>query len=485
MPSTTLSREREDVLEELLIKSPELRPTRNTTLSQNKNNSMRKYYKLFLVSLSLLSLLCFLFYKTQYDKLYNVLQVLEFYGNTPASSNPTKNNLPPCSNGSSSSSFNGQEDLSLEEGFHTRSSDPLPSWRRLHDGLWIYSAYCTSDPCSSVHGLALASKEALNLTLLTCSLWNTLSANGVHGILSFQRLKAKEEDEEDQLLHPYLLTCENKYPSNTPHALQLSTSQNVSIYTQIGFHGGSAPLNSLALCLAPQLDHSDSTHLMLENVLWHTTFGARNFYLYDSSSTGKFLSTLSSLGIRSSLTNLPWDLPHEVESRLSAEDRWTLLETDCHLRSVDKFLTFTLLELDQILVPGSADSLSMEFDSLIPKGSKHLRIPRLRFCAEFPENHEDVVVRALGINHYYAPLTSSISLVHGPPPPVPLSNSEEFNDSPKDISKNILSVHDYSPCNTLDIDLNSPDTQEDNTLITKFKTDFIKKYKHLFPHKDL
>lgn len=47
---------------------------------------MRKYYKLVLVVVTVVSLVCFLFYKTQYDKLYNVLQVLEFFGD-PGSSN--------------------------------------------------------------------------------------------------------------------------------------------------------------------------------------------------------------------------------------------------------------------------------------------------------------------------------------------------------------------------------------------------------------
>ena len=41
---------------------------------------MRKYSKLLLIVITLVSLVCFVFYKTQYDKLYNVLQVLEFFG---------------------------------------------------------------------------------------------------------------------------------------------------------------------------------------------------------------------------------------------------------------------------------------------------------------------------------------------------------------------------------------------------------------------
>ena len=45
-----------------------------------KLGKMRKFSKLTLVIITAVSLLCFLFYKIQYDKLYNVLQMLEFFG---------------------------------------------------------------------------------------------------------------------------------------------------------------------------------------------------------------------------------------------------------------------------------------------------------------------------------------------------------------------------------------------------------------------
>ena len=41
---------------------------------------MRKYYKLILSVITFVSVICFIFYKTQYDRLYNVLEVLEFFG---------------------------------------------------------------------------------------------------------------------------------------------------------------------------------------------------------------------------------------------------------------------------------------------------------------------------------------------------------------------------------------------------------------------
>ena len=54
---------------------------------------MRKISKCLLIVVTLVSLACVLFYKQQYDKLYNVLQVLEFFGNRQgidSSADPTK-----------------------------------------------------------------------------------------------------------------------------------------------------------------------------------------------------------------------------------------------------------------------------------------------------------------------------------------------------------------------------------------------------------
>ncbi len=50
--------------------------------------AMRKYYKLSLLIVTGVSLTFLVFYKSQYDKLYNVLQVLEFFGRDGAGKPP-------------------------------------------------------------------------------------------------------------------------------------------------------------------------------------------------------------------------------------------------------------------------------------------------------------------------------------------------------------------------------------------------------------
>ncbi len=52
--------------------------------------AMRKYYKLALFVATGFSVVFLIFYKSQYDKLYNVLQVLEYFGKDGAGGPPDR-----------------------------------------------------------------------------------------------------------------------------------------------------------------------------------------------------------------------------------------------------------------------------------------------------------------------------------------------------------------------------------------------------------
>jgi len=67
--------------EDLDVLEPFPRDPLLRTHSSPALTNMRKYYKLALMVVTVLSLVCFAFYKTQYDRLYKVLQVLEYFGN--------------------------------------------------------------------------------------------------------------------------------------------------------------------------------------------------------------------------------------------------------------------------------------------------------------------------------------------------------------------------------------------------------------------
>ena len=110
------------------------------------SDKMRKYYKLLLVIVTVVSLVCFIFYKTQYDKLYNVLEVLEFFGNNDGI-------------------------IPGPRGVVTSSPSWIPpAFQRINDDAFVYSAFCQYrtpapdavdlDMCGQILALAVVAVKA-------------------------------------------------------------------------------------------------------------------------------------------------------------------------------------------------------------------------------------------------------------------------------------------------------------------------------------
>ena len=130
-------------------------PNHPPKLKKNSNicDKMRKYYKLFMIVVTLVSVVCLLFYKTQYEKLYKVLEVLEFFGNDVQS----KDGSFQCS---------------------TKGYLPWtpPAFQRINNGHFIYSAFCTPslDVTPNICGFVVALsvvKPEFSGDKLRCRLW--------------------------------------------------------------------------------------------------------------------------------------------------------------------------------------------------------------------------------------------------------------------------------------------------------------------------
>lgn len=117
---------------------------------------MKKISKLALLVAASVSFVCFVFYKYQYDKLYNVLQVLEFFGSpeTPDSSGK------------------GRKTGNLRYGFG--SSGRPSAWKRLDPNRSVYGAYCgrngleSSSSCAEVLAVATV---AGSTSSMGCKIW--------------------------------------------------------------------------------------------------------------------------------------------------------------------------------------------------------------------------------------------------------------------------------------------------------------------------
>ena len=165
---------------------------------------MRKYYTLVLITVTVVSFVCLVFYKTQYDKLYNVLQVLEFFGSEPKSARgPLWENA-----------F-----LSGVETFRP------PSFQRINDNAFVYSAFCFSTPgvrddghCGTVMAIAVV-RTPLDASKLACKLWYEGSYSGLAGSFSSAETTA-ESAAASEGFKSYQLFCQNKFGSKVPFSVE-------------------------------------------------------------------------------------------------------------------------------------------------------------------------------------------------------------------------------------------------------------------------
>ena len=110
---------------------------------------MKKYTKLVLMVVAIISSLCFLIYKYRYDRLYNVLQVMEVFGS------PDDPSCVPCV---------PPPPLQLS-----------PAWQQVSPTVHLYSAYCDytsmdreGGSCPTVTVLGVARGEPRDYK---CRLW--------------------------------------------------------------------------------------------------------------------------------------------------------------------------------------------------------------------------------------------------------------------------------------------------------------------------
>ena len=140
------------------------RSERRRTHPDQEPKTMKKYTKLLLAIVAVISSLFFIIYKYRYDRLYHVMQVKKWYHSpsmldlieTHSTSSWIHCIVFRISCSLSKIYFSkvlevfGSPDQSGGSSLHSYvSSITVPSWQNMGQGVWIYAAYCSS-ACSQV-----------------------------------------------------------------------------------------------------------------------------------------------------------------------------------------------------------------------------------------------------------------------------------------------------------------------------------------------
>jgi len=418
-----------------------------------KTNKMKKYLKLVLVVIAVVSLISFIFYKHKYDRLYNVMEVLEIFG-TPEDPNFK------CPNaGSQTSPRLGQ----------------VSSWQRITDNLYVYSAYCDSLPhnsrgCALITALAVSTLTPANLH---CKLWYEGSFHAIEGVFSQQ---AAPSDIITDFV-TYNLNCENQFPNKIPYGVTFySDKGSPETQVPISVPGGvsSPPTispSSLRLCLLPQDSPIDSTRAARENILFHSFLGVRHFFIYSHGLSASFFDTLDKL-VRQfdiSVTLVPWNVPFPLLTSSTID----LVQRDCFYQSRNLFQSFLTLSLNQVIVPKNSPNMTAMFKllkrhRLLTNGLNRLRLKR--FCSEYPNDAKAqnlvqsiTLLESTTYNKDYSK-DKTVDLHHKD------ENVKNYSVGIPAISE-YVSVHEYSACDNYDFSANDQSAAYDPTIL-RFSDDF-------------
>ncbi|KAG0716877.1 hypothetical protein GWK47_008597 [Chionoecetes opilio] len=308
--------------------------------------AMRKYQQLALTIVAVVSLVAFLFYKHEYERLRYTLEYLDTFGEPPAQGEAPH----PC-------------------GYHVHpvTSSPPADWVQVTSDLEVYSAFLEGEGLvggQQIRVIGAVRKSTELPADLTCLIWFESNGEVATGSCSVQfasdRVHGHHTQEED--VEVLYLLCSPRNTrlmlTQTPYALQL----------RVGTEHPSQPLlvheveilkttaNKTAVCVVPPEQPVTSLHLV-EFIGYHHLIGTERFTLYGPVLTPLVRRLLDRFGDEMGLTHQELLFSTSRGFGLSLPVVRRVVELDCLHRHRDSHENVLVLELDQFVVLGRPSSL--------------------------------------------------------------------------------------------------------------------------------
>lgn len=231
---------------------------------------MRKYYQLILFILLIVSLVCFVIYKHEYDRLRNVLEVLNVFGST-VTDEP-------------------QATASTSRICHNGSLEFIPDFWHKYSELEVYSAFKTANEKGwSINSLAIVTG---NLSILlkqsSCALVSgDVSDDKFEGTIEWKRI------ETDNASMAYTIICNVPEMIGNSHLFSLYDSKKSSESLNLPLHLGPAHLKDTAtsLCVLSNDPYWQAGDLS-DFIQYYSLLGVDNFYLYHRGIGDQVISAL-------------------------------------------------------------------------------------------------------------------------------------------------------------------------------------------------
>ncbi|XP_063239020.1 uncharacterized protein LOC134540291 [Bacillus rossius redtenbacheri] len=426
---------------------------------KHEKPTMKKYYQLALVIISIVSVVSLLFYRHEYNRLRYVLEVLNFFGKPGQSISVTSE----CT-----TSF--PDDASW--------TNPTPMWQRLTDTHYVYSAFWEEGQVKSV-GVATTGTDPK----FQCQLWYSQTNQSVPGKFGFS-LTDSSEKRYDRLKHSKLFAshfyCKPKNGVGVPFGVEFyKTDELVPFKTFVAVYHAeekSTVANSTVFCVAPAGTLPLQTSAVVEFLSYHRLVGVANFMAYDGGALTRISSALSSAKVAAGYdivaTFLPWNFP--FSQREAGDAATAALQSDCLLRNSGRHRNVAVLAWDEYVVPRYHHHLGAMLDDFDSgrKTTARFEIPAVAFCSNLPDDVKSRKGMPLVLRKtHYVRTGGDEPPFHVYRPHVKSALGDPSLTTQR-ISQGIAALHRYVPCSAEDIASGKPALYEPAML--RFSGDLMK-----------
>lgn len=384
---------------------------------------MKKYYRLFLLIVTLLSVFLLLVYRHQYNRLHYVLEVFDFFGQ-------------PCN-------FSNLEKTENILDHHDWGPEPL--WKE-SDRIYLYSAFWTNQ--NEVKAIAVIPMDSNHAR--SCYLWYEDKRKPVLGKFRYSIMSQNTAT----AFKMFFYYCESKTESSiVPYAVSFNVKNKLVESKRLLLTNNLIYQTNLnvTICVPPAPFNKTK---FVEFLSFHRMIGIKSFIFYGGSIPHRLSKLITNLSKRLDIhaTFFPWNFPYN-DKMLTQE----IVTFDCILRNRNQSYYAALLEIDEYVVPEQHNSLLETLDD-ISRDAQRVSLPVLKFCLEHAKPDKPIALQNTELMN-----TKDLTVIE-----FYRVNVQNKTVSVQKYDRNFAAVHKYVHCSEKGV------KRSVNTSILKYSVDFVR-----------
>lgn len=297
---------------------------------------MRKYYQAALAIIAIISLVSLLIYRHEYNRLRYVLEVFNYFGKPGPRSDAN------CTSSNPIFTFNAKFD------------EPIPSWQRLEDDLYIYSAYSINNKEIRAIGLGTIN----SVSNMQCLVFFENESKPILGSFKFIPIgnaiaMSLGENSRYGGYHFICIYTSNETPTGITFVTKSNKYLNYAPIFPIKVQPQSLSHSRIGVCVMQSSMKPIQSADMIGFISFHALIGMDNFIVYDSGISNEFNSKLKEMANdlasfwKFTYTVVPWNFPFtEIDQNIIRE----IIEIDCLYRTYNNVAYAIALSWNEYVV---------------------------------------------------------------------------------------------------------------------------------------